>query len=119
MDKETLERELVKQLRKTSFMDKEMVKLAYQQDVVVESEVVKAILKVGVDVDKERLEKWIQLCLKLEHIDESTQIDIAISKKFKELNDTIYQLKQELKHYKGIYEDFILKERKECQNQDF
>ena len=57
MDKETLERELIKKLRKTSFIDKEMVKLAYQQDLVVEDEVVKAILRVGVDVDEKRLKK--------------------------------------------------------------
>ena len=119
MDKQTLEKELIKQLREQAFIDKEMVKITYQNDAIVKDGTIQAILRVGVDVDKEKLEKWLDLCVKLESIDESTLIDIAISKKFKELNDKIYQLKQELKHYKGIYEDFILKERKECQNQDF
>ena len=120
MDKvemDRIEKELIKQLRKTSFIDKEMVKLAYQQDLVVEDEMVKAILRVGVDVDEKRLKKWLDLCVKLEAIDESTLIDIAISKKFKELNDKIYQLKQEVEYYKTICED--LNEEKRCQDQDF
>ena len=106
MDKvemDRIEKELIKQLRKTSFIDKEMVKLAYQQDLVVEDEMVKAILRVGVDVDKERLQKWLDLCVKLEAIDESTQIDIAISKKFKELHDREQYLKRELEQYEHMW----------------
>lgn len=83
-----------------SFIDKEMVKITTQQRIVEEQGIIKAILDMGVSVDKERLEKWIQLCLKLETIDEQDLVDIAVHKKFMKLHHEINKLKTEVERHK-------------------
>lgn len=83
-----------------SFIDKEMVKITTQQRIIEEQGIIKAILDMGVSVDKERLERWIQLCLKLETIDEQDLVDIATHKKFMELHHEINKLKTEVERHK-------------------
>lgn len=83
-----------------SFIDKEMVKIITQQRIIEEQGIIKAILDMGISVDKERLERWIQLCLKLETIDEQDLVDIATHKKFMELHHEINKLKTEVKRHK-------------------
>ena len=51
----------------------------------------------NVIIDKERLEKWIDLCLKLENIDKSDLIDMATQKRFLEIQ-------RENKVYKRAFE---------------
>ena len=65
--------------------------------------VLKAIHSFAVDIDEKRLERWVKLCLKLEHIDEQDLVDIATHKKFMELNKEIADLKKQLDIYKQAY----------------
>lgn len=57
------------------------------------------ILKVDdkwIEVDKEKFKKWLIFCSRLENIDQSTSIDMAIKKKFAEKDEKIETLKQAL-----------------------
>ena len=51
----------------------------------------------NVIIDKERLKKWLDLCLKLENIDKSDLVDMATQKKFLEIQ-------RENKVYKRAFE---------------
>ena len=55
-----------------------------------------------VEIDEERLKRWINLCLKLDDIDKSDLIDMATRKKFMEQQDTINKLKREIETLKEV-----------------
>ena len=86
-----------------SFIDKQMVKIIKKSETLMEDGVLKAIHSFAVDIDEKRLERWVKLCLKLEHIDEQDLVDIATHKKFMELNKEIADLKKQLDIYKQAY----------------
>lgn len=44
-------------------------------------------------VDRDRLEKWVRLCLQLENIDKADLMDMATQKKFADLHDELKKLK--------------------------
>lgn len=85
------------------FIDKHMVRVAYDTKTFTEDGISKAIQRVAVDVDEERIKRWINLCLKLEHIDEQDLVDIATHKKFMELHKEIANIKRQLDTYKQAY----------------
>ena len=96
-----------------SFWDDNMINVMTAQDSFVLQETHKAVIKMGVKIDKAKLERWIRLCYRLEHINESDLIDIATQKKFADLEtalnlavDTLSWVfgKENVKH---IFEDYL------------
>lgn len=87
-----------------NFFNKEMAKFYKAQDEYVYNEMSMAIKTYMPTVvfDREKLERWVKLCVKLDNIDKSDLIDMAIQKKFSELNKRVKDLE---------YENGELKER--------
>lgn len=78
------------------FLDSTMVYVAKQTDNIILDEIHKATVRVGVQVDEEKLKRWLKLCGELEHIDESALIDIATQKKFADKDQQIRSLEEQL-----------------------
>lgn len=53
--------------------------------------------KMGIQIDKQKFEHWLNFCAKLEQIDKSELIDIAIKRKFDEKDHRIAVLERALK----------------------
>lgn len=77
------------------FLDKTMLKIAKQIDNEVFDNIHKASLKIGVEVDKDKLKHWLILCGRLENIDQSNLIDLATKRKFDEKDLHIAKLEEE------------------------
>ena len=67
--------------------------------------VVKAILKIAVDIDKEKLEKWLERNAILDRVEESELIDIAISKRIRQLKNTIKEKDVKIQEQKERIEE--------------
>ena len=78
------------------FIDKYMVEIVTKQEQYILDEMCKASIKMGVHINKERLQKWLKLCMQLENIDQTALIDIATRKKFTEKNNIIAQKDKEI-----------------------
>lgn len=82
------------------FIDKTMVKFYQMQEglIINNLEDCAKEIKFNYDivVDKEKLRKWLILCIRLENIDQSTLIDMATKKKFAEKDEEIEILKRTL-----------------------
>lgn len=76
------------------FIDKSMIQLTTQVNTELENEVLKAIMKVAVDVDKEKLVKWLERASMLDKIEESELIGIAVRKRI----NSLLQKNEELKN---------------------
>lgn len=80
----------------SGFLDGSMIQIAgmHEQEILKEilKEIYKTTFKIGVKIDEEKLKKWIELCFKLENIDQTELIDFASRKKFAEKDQ---QLKQQ------------------------
>lgn len=50
-----------------------------------------------IKVDEQKLRDWVSLCMKLENIDKSDLIDIAVKKKFADKDDEIRELQKQMK----------------------
>lgn len=74
-----------------SFFNKQMATVYKAQDEYVYNEMSMAIKTYMPTVvfDREKLERWVNLCLKLDDIDNSDLIDMATAKKFKELKQQL------------------------------
>ena len=74
-----------------NFFNKEMAKLYKAQDEYIYNEMSIAIKTYMPTVvfDREKLEKWVKLCVKLDNIDNTDLIDMATQKKFEELKDQL------------------------------
>ena len=55
----------------------------------------KACIKIGVDVDEERLRNWIKMCNALDNIPIEISTNIALESKFKRLQDRVKKLEYE------------------------
>ena len=79
------------------FFDHEMItlytKMSDDINQMLIKDMFKTSLKVGYMIEKERLKKWIERCVKLDNISENTVNDIAIEKKFRQLKNKIDYLK--------------------------
>ena len=75
------------------FFDNEMITLYTKTTDFINNELEKGListsLKIGYLIDEEKLKKWIERCIKLDNIDQDATIDIAIQKKFKQLQNEI------------------------------
>lgn len=100
------------------FIDKNMVNINHFVDNYIYDEITKT-LKVAMPhiiINKERVIKWAELCLKLENIEMTDLIDMATKKKFADMQDTInsldYRLNVLSKDYSSVtknYNELILK----------
>lgn len=74
-----------------NFFDKEMAKFYKAQDEYVYNEMSMAIKTYMPTVvfDRDKLERWVKLCVKLDNIDNTDLINIATQKKFEELKDKL------------------------------
>ena len=74
-----------------NFFNKEMAKFYKAQDEYIYNEMSMAIKTYMPTVvfDREKLERWVKLCVKLDNIDNTDLINIATQKKFEELKDKL------------------------------
>jgi len=78
-----------------SFTNKEMLKVVEKIETQRENEVVKAIHRIAVDVDEEKIKQWIERAKLLDEIDNSTLISIATRKRFLRLIEENEKLREE------------------------
>lgn len=78
-----------------SFIDNLIVQVSTAHDDFILEEKNKACIKIGVDVDEERLRNWIKMCNALENIPIEISTDIALESKFKRLQDRVKKLEYE------------------------
>lgn len=74
-----------------NFFNKEMAKLYKAQDEVYFNEMSMTIKTYMPTIvfDREKLEKWVRLCIRLDDIDNTDLIDMATAKKFQELKEKL------------------------------
>ena len=76
-----------------NFLDKTMVEIIRESNQRVESLVIDemtrtirmAMPKIAVLVNKDKLKKWINLCIKLDNIEQDELIDMAVRKRFSDM----------------------------------
>lgn len=110
-----------------SFFNKEMAKFYKAQDEYVYNEMSMAIKKYMPTVvfDREKLERWVKLCVKLDNIDNTDLIDMATQKKFKELKDQLALTEKALElaceEYSKLYCEHYCHRKPcgECENGDY
>lgn len=78
------------------FITDEMIKVFELYEDAKKDAVVEAILKIAVDVDKERLERWLERNAILDRVEESKLIDIAVSKRIRQLQRIIKERENEI-----------------------
>lgn len=117
--KEQLEPKYIKELKEVSkyvgensFIDKQMAtlysNLAKQQDMQLVNGVFKCAIQYEYEFDEERIKKWLEFCNKMNNIDQTDLISLAVSNKFAELNKRIKDLEYEngeLKERIGLLEE--------------
>lgn len=80
-----------------NFIEPRMIIVNRQVEQYVVDEVFKVSQKIRVDVDKSKLEKWLDLCVKLDNIEETDLIDFATKKRFAKLKEQYDKEKEETK----------------------
>ena len=102
----------IKYIEENSFIDKQMAtiysNMARQQDIQLVNGVLKVSMQVGYDFNEERIKHWLEFCNKLNNIDKTDLISVAVSNKFAELNRRIKELEYEngeLKERIGLLEE--------------
>lgn len=107
MDKDLIE--AIKYVKENSFIDKQMAvlysNLAKQQDIQFVNGVFKCAIKYGYEFDEERIKKWLEFCNKMNNIDQTDLISLAVSNKFAGLNRKIAKLEEENRKLKYKLED--------------
>lgn len=78
------------------FINKSMATIYTEIEQQTENEVIKAIYKIAVDVDKDKLKQWLERATMLDTIDKNELIGIATRKKFMQKDEKIEQLKYQL-----------------------
>lgn len=89
------------------FVDKLMVNVVQKQNDFIICEMNNVCLEMGVNVDKERLKKWLEMCDNLDNLDYETIKDIALRNKFESMERNIDKLKSDIEEiiYEFIYLD--------------
>lgn len=89
------------------FVDKLMVNVVQRQNDFIIGEMGKVSMEMGVNVDKERLKKWLEMCGNLDNLDYETIKDIALRNKFESMERNIAKLKSDIEEiiYEFIYLD--------------
>lgn len=87
-------------INEETFLDHEMINLyippvANFIDDELEKGIIQASLKMGYEINEERLKKWIERCIKLDNLSEDEVKNIALRKKF-------IQLKNKIERYKRL-----------------
>lgn len=109
------------------FIDNTMIKIVEDfnkqyDDLVFRSLEQQIRLKMpDVVIDEQKLRDWIVLCMKLENINKSDLIDIAVKKKFADKDEelAIYKRALELARLDGLeMDDYIVEAKKELEEQE-
>ncbi len=79
-----------------NFIDKEMINVYKLYDEQLTDGIYACATKMGIQIDKQKFEHWLNFCAKLEQIDRSDLIDIAIKRKFDEKDYKIAVLERAL-----------------------
>lgn len=99
--------EIFRDLQMYDFLDKNMIAIAEQRELIFEDAIYKQILKMGVYVDKDRLLKWLKKCDVLDKIEESDLINFATQKRIDGLVRKNSNLERELERYKEKWEKLV------------
>lgn len=78
------------------FIEENMIIVGSAIDKAVINEVLQTTMKIGVQVNEEKLKNWLELCSQLQNIDRTELIDVAIKRKFRELNYKIELLQRKI-----------------------
>ena len=104
--------EAMKYIEENSFIDKTMATICQdfqrQQDIQLVNGILQVAMKVGYNFNEEKIKHWLEFCNKMNNIDKTDLIDIAVSNKFAELNKRIKDLEYEngeLKERIGLLEE--------------
>lgn len=94
---------------KENFIDKTMVNIISYREEQLSNAIYESAIKYGIVLDKEKFKKWLNLCAKLEQIDETDLTDFATKKKFAEKDQRITELEKalELLRNKNNYYLFV------------
>lgn len=90
------------------FIDKEMARIYHSQDMQFIDGALKASVRFGFDFNEERIKKWLEFCNKMDNVDKTDLVDIAIRNKFESLYKRIKDLEYEngeLKERIGLLEE--------------
>jgi hypothetical protein len=96
----------MKYVEENSFFDKQMAiicsRIAEEQETDLINGIMKVSWKYGYNFNEEKIKHWLEFCNKMNNIDQTDLISLAVSNKFAELNKQIKDLE---------YENGELKER--------
>lgn len=79
-----------------NFIDKKMVAMSENIEIALIDDIYKTTLQIRFDINKQKLERWLRFCAKLENIEQTELIDMATKKKIADLKHELDQLKQQL-----------------------
>lgn len=104
--------EAMKYIEENSFIDKTMATICQdiqrQQDIQLVNGILQVAMKVGYNFNEEKIKRWLEFCNKMNNIDQTDLISLAVSNKFAELNKRIKDLEYEngeLKERIGLLEE--------------
>lgn len=84
-----------------NFIDKKMVAISENIETALIDDIYKTTLQIRFDINKQKLERWLRFCAKLENIEQTELIDMATKKKIADLKHELDQLNQQLEEYKN------------------
>ena len=87
--------DVMEYVKEKTFIDKAMATFTQSFDTFSTSEIGKAVIKIGVSVDEDKLKEWLEFCNKMNNIDKTDLIGIAVSERFNQLNAKISELEDE------------------------
>ena len=104
--------EAMEYIETNSFFDKQMAiicsRIAEEQETDLINGIMKVSWKYGYNFNEEKIKRWLEFCNKMNNIDQTDLISIAVSNKFTELNKRIKDLEYEngaLKEQIGLLEE--------------
>ena len=106
----------IKEVSKTleeqnDFFPKDMINVIQQQrDNFIYNEMLNSIscnLGMAVDINKDKLKRWVNMCIHLENIPNDERVDIAIKHKINKLEAENERLKSEIDYLNEVIIDFV------------
>ena len=102
--------EVAKYINENSFIDKTMVTIyndiSKQQDARLVNGILQVSMKLGYDFNEEKIKNWLNFCNKMENVDKTDLIDLAVENKFYQFVSKIYRLEEENRDLKYRLKDW-------------
>lgn len=89
--------DIIETIYDKGFIEENMIQVGSLVDKAIINGVLQTTMKIGVQANEEKLRNWLELCSQLQNIDKTELIDVAIKRKFRELNYKIEILQRKLK----------------------